>query len=431
MPDGTDLALLGGTPVRAAGWPGWPSLDAGTKATVAEALESGRWAISEDHNGHELYERRFARAWADYHGVPYAVATSSGTASLTVAIEALGLTHGAEVLVPGLTWVACASVVANAGLVPVLVDIDPATLCMSPAAAEASISERTEAVLLVHYGSSLADLDAFVDLCGRRHLALIEDCAQAHGAAYRNARVGTYGAVGTFSMQESKLLTSGEGGACVTGDAALYERMEEYRADGRRYAESPRLLEPNLRDVGTVQGRNLCLTEIQAAILLGGLARLDAENERRAANATRLDELLTGLGYAHPIAAPPAVTRRTYYRYCFRVDPEVLDGVPVESVLQALGAELGLHCEALHEPLNACRLYDPRRSPHKYDPLLLPRLDPTRFDLPQVHAARATVLTIPHRALLASATDMDDIVRALEKVVTNSAALRPDVVAVP
>ncbi|WND32861.1 aminotransferase class I/II-fold pyridoxal phosphate-dependent enzyme (plasmid) [Streptomyces sp. BB1-1-1] len=431
MPDRTLLADFGGNPVRTSEWPLWPRLDPDTKAILADVLESGRWAISEDHNGQQLYERQFADAFAQYHGVPHCVPTSSGTASLTIAFEALGLSHGAEVLVPGLTWVACASAAANLGLVPVLVDVDPETLCMDPKAAEAAITNRTEAVLLVHYGSSIADIDAFMSLCERRGLALIEDCAQAHGAMYRDARVGTYGVVSAYSMQESKLLTSGEGGACLTRDANLYERLVEYRADGRRYADDPGVREPNLRDVGTVQGRNLCLTEIGSALLLGGLRRLDAENERRSANAAHLSSLIEKTGYAHSVQARPGVTKRAYYRYCIRLDPGVIEGVSVDRALSTLSRELRLHCEPLHEPLNACRLYDPRRSPHKYDPALLPLLDPTRFELPNAHEARSLFLTIPHRALLGTAADMDDIAQAIDKVMTNVDALRSEALMVP
>src|SRR5690606_12539023 len=116
--------------------------------------------------------------------------------------------------------------------------------------------------------------------------------AQAHGDRYRGRPVGTIGRVGAFSMQESKVLTSGEGGACITDDSALAGLMEQYRADGRVFVDNPGLGEPNLAERGDVQGRNLCLSEIQSALLLGRLRHLDEENEQRRAMAARLDELL-------------------------------------------------------------------------------------------------------------------------------------------
>jgi dTDP-4-amino-4,6-dideoxygalactose transaminase len=409
------LAAYGGTPVRDAAWPAWPALDAETERIALDALRSGRWAISEMHNGHELYERRFARAFAAYHGVEHCVPTTSGTSALTIAFEALGLSRGAEVLVPGMTWVACASAVAGAGLVPVLVDIDPDTLCMSPAAATAALTPRTEAILLVHYACNTADLDAFTDLARRHGLALVEDCAQAHGAEYRGRPVGTYGAVGTYSMQESKVLTCGEGGASVTADARLAVLMEQYRADGRVYTENPGLGDPNLQDRGDVQGRNLCLSEIQGALLLGRLACLDEENERRRTTAALLDDALGEIDAFSPIPLSDGCTKRTYYRYCVRVDASVAPA-EVATMQDELSHELGLTCEPLHDPLNDCRLYNPLGSPQKYDPALLTRIDPKNFELPESLAARQQIITIPHFLLLGDYADFGDIRGALQKI---------------
>lgn len=408
-----ELAVNGGAPARATPWPAWPRLDAETERIALSALRSGRWAISEMHNGEELYERRFARAFADYHGVSHCIPTTSGTSALTIAFEALGLSRGAEVLVPGLTWVACASAVAGAGLVPVLVDIDPETLCMSPAAAAAALTPRTEAILLVHYAQNTADLDAFTELAGRHGIALIEDCAQAHGAEYRGRPVGTLGAVGTFSMQESKVLTCGEGGASITADAALARLMEQYRADGRVYSDAPAVGDPNLRDLGEVQGRNLCMSEIQGALLLGRLRHMDDENEQRRRTAALLDDALAGLPAFSPIALPDGCTKRTYYRYCFRVDASPAE---VAAMQDELSHELRVTCEPLHDPLNDCTLYNPLGSPQKYDPELLTRIDPKNFELPDSLRARQQIITIPHFLLLGDHADFCDIRDALEKL---------------
>jgi dTDP-4-amino-4,6-dideoxygalactose transaminase len=411
-----ELAAYGGTPVRTTSWPAWPRLDDETESIVLSALRSGRWAISEMHNGEELYERRFARAFADYHGVASCIPTTSGTSALTIAFEAAGLSRGAEVLVPGLTWVACASAVAGAGLVPVLVDIDPETLCMSPDAAAAAVTPRTEAILLVHYACNTADLDAFVSLARRHDLVLIEDCAQAHGAEYNGRPVGTFGAVGTFSMQESKVLTCGEGGACVTDDTALAGLMEQYRADGRVYADNPSVGGPNLEDRGDVQGRNLCLSEIQAAVLLGRLKHLDTENDQRRGTAALLDDALAGIGVLSPIPLAKGCTRQTYYRYCVRVD-DAVSPAEVAAMQNELSHELRVTCEPLHDPLSQCALYNPFGSPEKYDPRLLPQLDPSRYELPASRAARDQIITLPHFLLLGAYEDFCDIRDALLKIV--------------
>ncbi|MEV6638311.1 DegT/DnrJ/EryC1/StrS family aminotransferase [Actinoplanes sp. NPDC051470] len=415
----TALASQGGAPVRTTPWPSWPYADERTQALVRDALTSERWAISEMQQDADPYERRFARAYAEFHGVAGCAPTTSGSSALTIAFESLGLTRGAEVLVPGLTWVACASAVANAGLVPVLVDIDQTSLCMSPAAAEAAITAATEAVLLVHLSCNIADLDAFTDLCRRHGLAMVEDCAQAHGAQYRDRMVGTFGQIGAFSMQESKVLTAGEGGAAITDDPQLYRLMEQYRADGRRYAaghRAPGL--PELDEVGEVQGRNLCLSEVQAAILLGGLERLPSENARRAKNAQHLDKLVGEIPGLTPLPPQDGVTRRTYYQYAIRVDRAEFGGVDVETLRQDLVAELGVFCAPLHDPLNASLLYNPLASPHKYDATVLSRLDPRRFDLPESHRARQEFLTVPHNVLLGDGGDVEQVAEALEKIHT-------------
>jgi dTDP-4-amino-4,6-dideoxygalactose transaminase len=256
-----------------------------------------------------------------------------------------------------------------------------------------------------------------VALARRHDLALVEDCAQAHGAHYRDRPVGTYGAVGAFSMQESKVLTCGEGGACVTDDAALAGLMEQYRADGRVYTENPSIGMPNLQERGDVQGRNMCLSEIQAAVLVGRLKRLDVENEQRRGTAAMLDEFVAETDGIEPFAPPAGCTRRTYYRYCARIDDGV-GPIDVDAMHAELSSELGVTCEPLHDPLNECRLYNPLGSPEKYDPQLLARLDLRNYELPESRAARDRVISLPHFLLLGGYEDFCDIRDALVKVVT-------------
>jgi len=209
------LAIRGGTPVRAEPWPLWPRSDERTAAAVTEVLTSTRWALSGPSDGRVAFERRFARDFADFNEVAHCTPVTSGTAALTIALQALGVGSGDEVIVPGLTWVACASAVLHLGARPVLADVDSATLTLDPAHAAEAITGRTRAIMAVHLANSVADLDAFTELSARTGIPFIEDCAQAHGARWRHRRVGGYGRAGCFSMQQSKLLTAGEGGAVV------------------------------------------------------------------------------------------------------------------------------------------------------------------------------------------------------------------------
>ena len=419
------LALYGGQPVWSGRWPKWPRADAGTEELVLEALHSGRWAISGCYTGSRSFERRFADAFAAYSNVAYCVPTASGSASLSVALEAVGVGRGDEVLVPGLTWVACASSVAALGAIPILVDVDPETLCMSLSAAREAISPRTAAILLVHLYGTVGDLDGFVALANERGIALIEDCAQAHGARWNGRCVGTHGIVGVFSMQHSKVLTCGEGGAAITSDPLIYDRMQQLRADGRRYTEAepaPGFME--LEEVGDIQGRNRCLSELQAAILLDRLPHLDAENRLREDNGEYLGEQLRRRGLATLQRRPAQVDARTFYHFSVRLNSEAFSVLSSSVVAEALTAELAVLIEPVDEPLNRNRLYNPLRSARTdRDPGAAALLDPARFELPNCEDARRSCLTLPHPVLLADKAAMDAIEAAFEKVARWSWAL--------
>jgi dTDP-4-amino-4,6-dideoxygalactose transaminase len=416
IPDvNSNLAIQGGEPVRKAPWPRWPKADSQTAHNLLDVLNSGRWAISGMYNSTKMYERRFAEAFAEFHGVEYCVPVCNGSAALTVAMEALGVKYGAEVLVPGITWVACASSVAGIGAVPVLVDVEPETLCMSVAEARKALTSRTAAILLVHLYCTIADLEGFQELSRETGIPFLEDCSQAHGAIWKGRRVGTFGSVGVFSLQDSKVLTCGEGGAAITDDPFLYNRMQQLRGDGRRY--SPKPPQPGfqeLEEVGEIQGRNYCLSEFQAAVGLDRLAHLDEENAVRGRNANYLRERLSLIDGVTPLSIRPGTDATTYYQFCFNLDPQKF-GQNCEWVRRALMAELQLFIEPADAPLNNNVLYDPTLSPRS-SPELRPRLDPRIWSLPVAGEMTKRCFTFPHRALLGTEQDMDDIVTALRKV---------------
>lgn len=412
-----DLALFGGPPTRTQPWPEWPRAMRTTFDALADVLSSTRWAVSGPYDGRICYERRFAEAFADYHAVSYCTPTASGTAALTIALQAIGVSCGDEVLVPGLTWVACASAVVNLGAVPVLVDCDPRTLAMSPQRAREAVTSRTVAILVVHPFCTVADLDAFVALSKETGLALIEDCAQAHGARWRGKPVGTFGAAGCFSMQQAKLLTSGEGGAVITDDQQLYERLEQLRMDGRMFVSEPKIGRLELTEVGAVQGRNLCLSEFQAAVLLSGLERLADENERRSEHARQLESALADCMGVSVLPHDPRVTTRTFYNFVLRFDPAAFSGNSVDAISQALSAELGTSVNPVYVPLNRHRLLCPRTIPlgdrsEEY----VARLNPAQFPLPESDRARRTCATLTHPVFLDDNNGMDDIAAAVHKV---------------
>lgn len=416
MNESEDLALFGGPAVRKLPWPLWPTADVGTELVLKEVLYSGRWALSGAYRGKESFEKRFARDFANYCEVDYCVPTVNGTAALTIALLALGIGIGDEVLVPGLTWVACASAVMSVGATPILVDIEPATLAMAPAAARAAWSMRTAAILLVHPFCRIADIDAFVELCDERGVPLIEDCSQAHGAQWRGRKVGSFGAIGCFSMQQSKLLTSGEGGAVITSHRQLYERLQQLRADGRIYSGSQQLAKLDLVEVGSVQGQNFCLSEFQAALLTDRLTHLDSENQQRECFVAALRAMLQESGLA---ALPPVDTRASryvYYNLLLQVDTAKFSNASVDAIARALTAELNVQVSPVYLPTTRHPLYNPLGSPRIKGRPDLASFDPGRFQLPSAELARSRCITIPNWPLLDGVAGAQSVHVALKKV---------------
>ncbi|WP_060722524.1 DegT/DnrJ/EryC1/StrS family aminotransferase [Pseudonocardia sp. EC080625-04] len=302
---------------------------------------------------------------------------------------------------------------------PVLVDINPDTWCLDVSAAEAAITPRTRAVTVVHVYSAVADLTGLRELADRYGLPLIEDCAHAHGAAYRYRPVGGHGVAGVFSMQGSKLLTSGEGGAVVTDDDELAHRAEALRGDGRVRRPGPiNCGEMELVETGRLMGANAALSEFHAAVLIDQLDLLATQNAQRASNAARLDRGLSAYG-ARPQATSDGTTVRAYYRYAVQLPGVVIAARPVDDIAAELTTSLGFPVLRTHPPLSRCRLLDPATRPRfsgRRD--YLARVDPTRFELPVCHSVHNSVLSFGHEILLAPAEAMDEIVDAFREILT-------------
>lgn len=414
------LALTGGKPVTGRTWPMWPRPQEEARERLSRTLTSGRWALSGEWKGKRSNEQEFAERFAAYNGTGHCVPTANGTSALVIALEALGVGAGDEVLIPGLTWVASASAVLNVNAVPVLVDIDPETLCIDPTAIEAAITPRTRAISIVHLYCSMADMDRITDISRRYGIPILEDCAQAHGASWNGRRAGTLGNIGTFSMQQTKLLTAGEGGAAITDDPALADRLFQLRADGRRLATGPlELRDMELVENSSVMGNNYCLSEFGAALLLDQLSTLDAEHEQRAVNAEILTHSLEQIPGVSPIRPASAVTRPTYYHYAIRLDLDKFGGKPLRAVCRALRAEIGYPVQPSYPPLNRNPLYQPqtKRRYHLSDEHLR-RIDPASYKLPEAQRAHDEVLTLHHPFLLADEETVADVARAVAKVRT-------------
>jgi len=271
-------------------------------AALSRALEGGRYILGDA-------VAAFERAFAAYIGADHALGVANGTDALVLALRALGVGAADYVVTVAHTAVATVAAIELAGARPLLVDIDPATYTMDAAELArvlASPPGRIAAVVPVHLYGQAADLDAVLPL-GRRHgVPVVEDCAQCHGAMLGSRRLGSLGDIAAFSFYPTKNLGAlGDGGAVVTGDAALAERVRQLREYGWRE-----------RYVSDIAGMNSRLDELQAAILAVKLAMLDADNARRAAIADAYDEGLTGMLLGLPARRPGA--RHVFHQYVVR-----------------------------------------------------------------------------------------------------------------
>jgi perosamine synthetase len=227
---------------------------------VLEALDSG-W-VSSIGKYIDEFEANFAR----YCGTEYAIAVSNGTTGLHLALATLGLGPGDEVIVPDLTFVATANVVAYVGATPILADIDADTLCIDVASVKSLITRRTKAIIPVHLYGHPADMDALTEI-GRSHgIDIIEDAAEAHGAEYKGRRVGGFGKFGVFSFYGNKIITTGEGGMLTTNDSKLYERARRLRDHA---------MSPERRYFHEERGFNYRITNLQAALGVAQLERIE------------------------------------------------------------------------------------------------------------------------------------------------------------
>jgi perosamine synthetase len=257
-----------------------PDLSGNEKAYVLDCLDS-TWISSSGK-----YLDRFEASFAEFCGVRHAVACSNGTTALHLALVALGVGPGDEVIVPTLTFVATANTVTYCGAQPVFVDAEPETWTIDPAAIEAKITPRTKGIIVVHLFGHPADMDPINALARRHGLFVLEDAAQAHGAEYRGRRAGSLGDIATFSFFGNKIVTTGEGGMVVTNDDAIAGRMRLLRTHG---------MDPSRRYWHPVIGYNYRMTNLTAAIGLAQLERVDWQLERRQELAAWYREELGGV----------------------------------------------------------------------------------------------------------------------------------------
>lgn len=279
----------------------------------------------------------FCQAFARFHGARYALPVANGTVSLTVSLLACGVGFGDEVIVPAYTWDGTATAVLAMGAVPVFADVDPDTYCLDVASARAAITPRTRAIIPVHLAMRFTDMDALLVLAREHGLKIVEDCAHVHGGQWKGQGAGSIGDLGSFSLQESKLLTSGEGGLITTNSLEYYEALQTIINCGRA----------SLTDVygRRMLGLNYRMTDLQIALLAGQLETLPALRALRAQRAALLTRLLDGLPAVRTLPPQPSLTQPAHYTYVFQYRPEPGSPAPHRDLFVAAIAAEGIPCD--------------------------------------------------------------------------------------
>src|SRR5580658_273585 len=265
--------------------PNWPISTERELELLRAVLDSGRWG------GHSDFVKRLESEFAVFTHCAHAVSAMNGTVTMEMALWAAGVGPGDEVIVPAISFVSTAMVVSRVGALPVFVDIDPLSVNMDPERAAAAITPRTKAIIAVHFGGAMADMDLLLPLAEEHGLALIEDAAHAHGAEWKGRRAGSLGQAGSFSFQNSKVMTAGEGGMLTTNDAAFAERAWSIMDQGRKPGGG--------WFFHYVPGSNYRITGLQAAVLLAQFERLPDQICRRTRNAALLRAELADVPELH------------------------------------------------------------------------------------------------------------------------------------
>jgi len=334
------LAIDGGTPVRHKDFASWPHFAADEIAAVTRVLASGSvnyWT------GKECVQ--FEAEYAQHVGVQHAITLANGTLALELALCALGIGPGDEVVVPSRTFIASASCVVARGARPVVADIDPVSQNLTADTIRAVLTPRTRAIIAVHLAGWPCEMEPIMSLAREQGLHVVEDCAQAHGARYRGRPVGSFGDAAAFSFCQDKIIsTGGEGGMLLTNNAVLWEKAWAYKDHGKSCdAVFRRVHAPGFRWLHESFGSNWRMTEMQAAIGRLQLGKLDEWVATRRSHAAILEACFATLPGLR-ITPPPSEVMHAYYRYYVFLDQDKLQqGWDQARVIAAIQAE-GVPC---------------------------------------------------------------------------------------
>jgi dTDP-4-amino-4,6-dideoxygalactose transaminase len=404
------LAILGGKPVKTNPFPDWPQYDQKEEQALLDVLHSRVWWRTPGTK-----TLKFEQDFAKYHNIKHGVACTNGTAAIEIAMAALGVGPGDEVIVPDFTFIATASAVLSVGALPVMVDVDPETFNIDPDLVEKAITPYTKAIIVVHVGGMPCDMDRLLKITRKHPLFLVEDCSHAHGSEWKGQKVGSFGECGTFSFQASKLMTAGEGGIVVTKHDDLEIRIRSVQDCGRMPGE--------WFYSHFINGSNYRLSEWQGAILSQQLSRLDEQAAVREINSAYLNTELAKIEGIRPQKRDRRVTRNGTYCYIFHYDPQEFHGLTAEKFIKAFEAE-GIPTQASYPPLHKLAVFQSGEYRKKLPPEVASQRHEFLYqDFPVTDDAAVNTIWLVHRALLGNHQDTAEIVEAVKKIQKNAGQL--------
>ncbi len=419
-------AVLGGTPVRTHPLrDDWPVYDASDIRLLLESFYSNEWcSLGASRCG------EFERKWAELNDIPYCILTTNGTAALFSSLLALGVGPGDEVITTPYTYCASYEVIFMLNALAVFVDIDPETQKINADLIEERINEHTRAILPVHIGGGAADMDKIMAVSSKQNIPVVEDACQAWLGEWRGKKLGAIGDTGCFSFNFYKNICSGEGGAIIGSNPGLMDRCDSITNDGRapRIQRNSSRSRPGGRSIGghPYPGMNFRLTEIQAAILLGQLQRIEEHQRIRNENFDYLDGLLEGVPGVKPVKRYPGQNRHGCHLYMMVYDKDHFSGLHKREFVKAVNAE-GIGVSVGYGKSNLSGQVEAHLNSRAFQSIFSrERLEKYREEnhCPQNdHTAEETGLWIGQRAFLSEKKDMDDIAEAMLKIQKSSALL--------
>ncbi|MFO7956227.1 MAG: DegT/DnrJ/EryC1/StrS family aminotransferase [Candidatus Brocadiia bacterium] len=404
----TQLALTGGSPVSETPLKPeeWPPVDEQTAGKLKELYRSRQWSF------HSPAEREFASAFANYHDAEHGIFMANGTVSLQCALAALGAGKGDEVIVPALTWMATAMAARYVRATPVFVDVEPSTLCLDPDKLEEAITPRTRAAIPVHLYGSMADMERILAICKRNDVHVVEDCAHVQGGGWNGRGVGSWGKVGSFSLQQSKTLSCGEGGICITNDEDLADRI--YRLKHIGYAPESEQGRPSGTPPADLVCHNFRATAFQALIAREQLRSLPDRIEKYEANAGRITERLASVAGVRVQSRGRLAGPQGYYAIVFIFDEEPCARLSRDTIVEALRAE-GLNAGGSYGPVYSHALWNVPEDRY--------RVQGGRCEVAEYAATDRAVL-LSHRWLGTDQQTVDTVAEIVAKVAAGAEELR-------